>query len=142
MYVTHKSHYKNRKPETDFCQESWYKWQGFPILINRTPSSQNEIQGLIDLSIKIAHLSRDITSQEFSDPIHDFANVFASCFFLVTMFPYKECTYSFFTCQVFLCLEFTLRTQANDYKTYVGNKDSKEPPITMAKAKILPVSNG
>ncbi len=36
--------------------------QGFPILIDGTLTSKNEIQGLVVLSVKIAHLSRDITT--------------------------------------------------------------------------------
>src|SRR5579884_2664692 len=44
------------------------KSQGFPILIKRTQSSQNEIESLVNLSIKIAHLLRDIAN---ANAIHE-----------------------------------------------------------------------
>lgn len=38
----------------------WRYMQGFPILINGTPAGENEIKSLVVLSVKIAHLPRDI----------------------------------------------------------------------------------
>ena len=47
---------------TRFCQVGDCINQGFPILINRTMSSENEIESLVVLSVKIAHLSRNIAN--------------------------------------------------------------------------------
>jgi len=41
--------------------------QGFPILKNGTLTSKHEVEGLLKMSIKVAHLPRDIANPS---PVH------------------------------------------------------------------------